>query len=253
MRRICFLLVTGVALVTSSRDTGAGNDETRALILQAMKVHGGKDVLKKYLGAQAKYKGTIEIGAISAKVDGEVFFQFPDRMKHVATIEIANSMIPLVQVFDGTKMWMSIAGVSVELKDQEAVAEIKERLHAEQVSNLVDLDRKEFSFAALGDMKIKDRDAVGVRVSKEGRRDVNLWIDKQTYRLLKSEFRGKEPPNFNGPELNQERYGSDYKDVMGILTPHRIEVEYDGKKAVAMDVAEMRYHERLDDATFARP
>jgi hypothetical protein len=42
-------------------------------------------------------------------------------------------------------------------------------------------------------------------------REVNLWIDKKTHQLLKTKFRGKELPFFQGVEINQERYASEYK------------------------------------------
>ncbi len=115
------------------------------------------------------------------------------------------------------------------------------------------LDAKEYTFSAVGEAKVKDVDAVGVRVSKKGMRDVTLWIDKKTHQLVKTEFRGKEPPYFQGAEINMERYASGYKKVAGLLMPARIEMHYDGKKAIDLEVVEIRTHERLDETLFAKP
>ena len=100
-------------------------------------------------------------------------------------------------------------------------------------------------------MKVNDKNSVGVRISKEGMRDVNLWFDKKSLHLLKYDFRGLDPMSMM--EVNQEKYLSGYKAIMGIQTPSHIEVHHDGKKTIDMDVTEMRYHEKLDDTHFARP
>jgi len=107
---------------------------------------------------------------------------------------------------------------------------------------------------ALGEMKIVGKDAVGIRVSKEGRRDVNLWLDKRTHLVIKCEHRGKDAFNPAGGEVNQEKYYDQYKVVQGVQTPHHLEVHNDGKKLVSMELMEARYHERLlDESVFAKP
>jgi hypothetical protein len=248
----CTLVLTAMALVAWYMPARADDDEGRAMILKMLKAHGGAEAINKYRAVQVKYRGTFVIMGADVKAEGEIFLSYPDRMKHVVSFEIANNTIQVLQGFDGKNGWMSIGGVISDIKDKDAVTEVKEILHAEQLSNLVGLDGKEFKFSSLGETKIKDHDAVGVRASREGNRDVNLWIDKKTHQLLKTEFRSKEPPFFQGAEINQEHV-REYRKVMGILTPARIEVHYDGKKAIDMEVVEVRALERLADTHFAKP
>jgi hypothetical protein len=252
MLRTCSLLLAGLAWTASSLPAPAQDDESHAFIREAVKAHGGKDALRKYSGAQVKYKGTVDTMGITIKVDGEVFTNHPYRMKNVMNAEVNNMNFQIQQGYDGKVLWMNIMGMSKVIDDKEALTEVEESVHADRVSKLVDLDNKDYKFGSLGEMKIKDKDAVGVRVSKEGKRDVNLWFDKTSHMLVKSEYRGKDPFGQTG-EVNQEKYFSDYKSVMGVQTPMRLEVHNDGKKMVDLEIGEVRYHERLDDTYFTKP
>ena len=247
------LLLAGLALVGWSLSAQAQDDETRDLVLKAQKAHGGKALLVKYHGAQVKYKGDVDANGMQAKIEGEVFYNFPDRMKNVITVDINGMKIQIQQGYDGKALWLSVMGMNQELNDKDLIAEMKESMYCETVSGLSDIDDKNYKFSPLGEMKIKGVDAVGVRVSKKDKRDVNLWFDKKNHLLVKSEFRGKDPFGQGAGEANQEKYFSGYKAVMGIQSPVRMEVHNDGKKVVEMELSDMRYHEKLDDTHFTRP
>ncbi len=253
MVRTRIVAFAGLLFLAWSGSLRAQDDECRALVLQAMKAHGGKEALKKFAGAQAKYKGTVEVNGMSLNVEGEITVQNGERMKNVIKLDINNMKIEVQQGFDGKVLWLNVAGNTQEIKDKELIQEMKESMYSEQVANLADLDMKEYKLAALGEMKIKDKDAVGLRVSKEGKRDVNLWFDKKSHLLLKSEFRGKDPFGQMAGEVNQEKYFTEYKDVNGIQVPRRLEVQNDGKRLVDLEIVEATVHERLDDSYFARP
>ena len=252
MLRTGIVSLAGFMVLTWCGSLRAQEDELRALVIDAMKVHGGKETLKKHQGVQGKYKGEVEVNGMTIKMEGEIFLQSPERMKNIIKIEVNNMNIEVQQGFDGKVLWLNVAGNNQEIKDKDLIQEMKENMYSEQVASLIDLDSKDFKLSALGEMKIKDKDSVGVRVSKEGKRDVNLWFDKKSHLLVKSEFRAKDPFGQMG-EANQEKYFSDYKAIMGIQTPSRVIVHNDGKRLVDMEVSEVRYHERLDNSYFTRP
>lgn len=252
MYRAGSVLLAALALVGWSLSAQAQEEECRALVAHAMKAHGGKETLNKYLGTQVKYKGTVEANGMTIKVDGEVFYNYPERMKNVINIDVNNMNLTIQQGYDGKALWINVMGMAQEIKDKELIEEMKESMYCEKVTALVDLDSKDYKLTPLGEMKIKDQDAVGVRVAKTGKRDVNLWFDKKSNLLVKSEFRAKDPFG-QGGEANQEKYFGKYKAVMGVQTPQHMEVHNDGKKAVDLEIAEVRYHERLDETYFTRP
>jgi len=246
------LIVASLALAGwTLSSVRAQDDELRALVNKAMKAHGGKELLKKYQTTTAKYKGEVDAMGVMAKVEGEIFVA-PERMKNVIAVEVNGMNIKIQQGFDGKVLWMDVMGMGQEFKDEDKIKDMKENMYAEHVGNLWDLDNKEFKLGSLGEMKIKGKEAVGVRVSKEGKRDVNLWFDKQSTLLVKHEYRGKDVFGQEG-ETNNEKYFADYKAVQGIQTPGRMEVHKEGKKIVELEITESRYHEKLDESTFAKP
>lgn len=252
MIRMGSVLLAGLALVGWSVSARAQSDDTRDLVLKAQKAHGGRAALTKYPGVQVKYKGDVDVNGVQAKVEGEVSYQFPERMKNVINVDVNGMKILVQQGYDGKALWLSVMGMNQEIKDKDLIAEMKEGLYSETVASLADIDDKDYKLSPLGEMKIKDVEAVGVRVSKKDKRDVNLWFDKKNHLLVKSESRGKDPFG-QGAEANQEKYYSGYKAIMGIQTPNRMEVHNDGKKIVEMEISDMRYSEKLDDTHFQRP
>lgn len=252
MIRTYAMALAGLALAGWALSARAQDSDVRDLVLKAQKAHGGRALLAKYRGAQAKYKGDVDANGMQAKVEGEVLYNYPDRMKNVIEVEVNNMKIQVQQGYDGKVLWISVLGMKQEFKDQDKIAEMKAGLYADRVATLADIEDKEYQLTSLGEVKIKDADAVGVRVSKKDKRDVNLWFDKKSHLLLKSEFRGTDPFG-QGGEVNQEKYFLGYKAVMDVQSPTRMVVHHDGKKIVELEMSDMRYHEALDDTHFQQP
>jgi hypothetical protein len=252
MLRKLSITLAGVALVSWGLSARAQeNNEQRALVLKAMEAHGGKKVLAKYMGVTAKYKGTMNFMGAEAKMSGEVALLFPFKMKNDVTVEVNNMNIAVKSVFDGTGLYVNAGGNAIELKDAKLVEETKEDMYVEKVAGLADLDDAAYKFAALGESKVQGKDTIGIRVSREGRRDVNLYFDKQSHLLAKYEYRGREP--FQMMEVTIDKLVSDYKDIQGLKTATKVLVQWDGKDGMNMEVSDLMYHERLDDSVFARP
>ncbi|MCS7045301.1 MAG: hypothetical protein NZO58_02985 [Gemmataceae bacterium] len=230
----------------------AQDDDARILVLKAQKAHGGRETLNKYRAAQFKYKGDVDINGMQAKVEGEVFYNFPDRMKNVIQVDANGMKIVVQQGRDAKGLWVSVLGMTQEINDKELLDEMNESMYVEKVVGLADIDDKSYKFSTIGEMKIKNKDTIGVRVSRDGRRDVTLWIDKKTHLVVKSENRGKDPFG-QGGEANQEKYFFDYQPVSGVQSPRRMEVHHDGKRIMELELTETRYHEKLDESQFNRP
>jgi len=228
----------------------AQEPDARAILEKAVKAHGGAKILSKFRASHSRSKGKIHLGA-GLNFTAEEDIQLPDKYRSDIQLDVNGMNISITQVFDGTKGWVDTMGKTVDL-DDKTNTEIKEILHATRVGNLVDVLRdKSFKLAPLGEAKVKDKDAIGVRISLEGRRDVNLYFDKGSGLLVKTEGRGLDP--INKQEINQEKYFSDYHDVAGRQTPRKVEVHNDGKLFVEAEVLEIQLLEKHDDSKFKRP
>jgi len=54
------------------------------------------------------------------------------------------------------------------------------------VAMLAPLKDKAYTLAPIGEVKVEDRPALGLRVSRKGNRDINLYFDKKTYLRVKT-------------------------------------------------------------------
>jgi hypothetical protein len=244
------LLACGVCLFLTWGLYGQGEGEPRAIIDKAIKAHGGAKKLEAIKAMHIKGKGKIH-SPMEIPFTLELSIQPPDKLKANIDIDVNNMNIAIVQVINGKKGWASAMGMTKELDEQE-MKEAREQFHIERVGSLVALKDKSYKLSPLGDAKVGDRAAVGVQVTKKGLRDVNLYFDKSTYLLLKSEYRAID--QFSKQEVGQEKFYLDYKDVKGIKTPTKLVVNNDGKKFMEIEITETTpMGTPFDDSVFAKP
>jgi hypothetical protein len=223
----------------------------QALFQKAIAAQGGEKLLNKFQAGHNRTKGKLHLQGMAIDFTSEEDVQLPDKFRSVVQLDLMNMNVRVTQVFDGKKGWIDLPGNTMEM-DEQAIKEIKELLHVTRVANLVGVvNDKNFTLAPLGEAKVKGKDAVGVRVSYKGHRDVNVYFDKKTAYLLKTEGRGMNPNTKQ--EGNQEKYFFDYHDVQGTKVPRKVEVYNDGNLFVEADVLETQLLEKLDDSTFKRP
>lgn len=250
MRSIVCLGLACCSMVAGMASAQDGDQDAKALVDRAIKAMGGADKINKYPAALIKAKGKVTVMNNELPFTGEFAFQFPDKVRNTVEVEANGMKITNTQVYDGKKAWISVLNETKELKDAKQLTEYKEAVHAQRVAGLYKLD-KDFSFAAVGEVKINDKPAQGVRVSFKGRRDVNLYFDKDKGHIVKAEFRALDPITMK--EVRREDYLSGYKAVDGIQVPHKLIVDHDGERFLEIEITEARHLERHDDNMFAKP
>jgi hypothetical protein len=174
-------------------------------------------------------------------------YQLPDKFH----MEIAGVFTIVV---DGDKGWLSNMGSVMEL-DDEQLAEQKKNLYASWVTTLVPLKEnkdKQFTVSAAGEGKVGDRPTVAVKVSSKGHRDIKLSFDRQTHLLARFETVVKSE-ELGGKEVDQVVTMSDYKDVGGLQAATKYVVTRDGEKFVEGEMADVKFVDKHDEGTFAKP
>jgi hypothetical protein len=139
----------------------------------------------------------------------------------------------------------------VEDLEGEQLAIAKENMYATYVTMLTPLKNPEFQLSLLGDSKVGDRPAVGVKVSHKGHNDMSLYFDKEKGLLMKSQRRAKDP--MSGNEMNLETVFSSYKDVEGVQRFMKMAVKRDGDDFLDIDTTEFKTLDNVDDNVFAKP
>lgn len=233
--------VSGI-IIFSVRGNKDEDAKMREIIARAIKAHGG-DNLERYKASISKTKGKL----LDLEYTTETTLELPDRSRTVAESKLGK----FIQVLNGDKGWVKLGDLSRECVKEE-LDEMREQLNAAQISHLTVLNNREYKLSPLGEEKIDDRPAIGIRIEHSGFRDINLYFDKETNLLLKTETRIKDPLR-GGEEVAAETLYSDYKDVEGVMTAHRITIRYDGKTYIEGELSEVTYAEKLDDSVFSKP
>jgi len=244
--------VLAFAVVLSAAVTARADDaDAKAIVDKALRAHGGADTLAKFPANTSKFKGTVHTMGQAFPFTGEVATQGADRVKVDFEAEAGGMKFRFVSVVSGDKGWIKAPNAQTKEMDKDELAEAKEQAHAGWVESLVPLTGKGLTLAKIGEVEVDKRPALGVKVSGKGRRDVDLYFDKETGLLVKAESRVKDEGS--GQEVTQETLYGDYKDVQGVKYAMKITVKRDGKPYVEGEVTDVEVAEKLDDGVFAKP
>lgn len=243
-------LAAGIVLAVGGPARADDEADARKIVEKAVKAHGGQDKLDKFAGSTIKFKGKFHGIGEGLPMAGEVSSQGSDKLRIDIEIEADGQKIPIVNVIAGDKGWAKVAKDTTEL-NEEQLAEAKEQAFSGWITTLAPLKDKQFKLATLGEIKVDKRAAVGVKVSSKGHRDVELYFDKETGLLVKSEHRVKD--EMSGQEVSEESFPSDYKEVQGTKQAHTFLVKRAGKLYMEGEASEIKLYDKLDASTFEKP
>jgi hypothetical protein len=250
MRR---LLPLAVAALLCAAGAARADDQAdaRALIDKAIKAHGGGDNIEKIKAVTMTMKGKVYRDGNEIDYTGSVAAQRPDKQRVEVNFEIGNMKFTFLQVFNKDKGWIALND-TVNALDKDAVAEVLEGMHANELEALYPAPFKDVKLSTLGEVKVEGKPALGVRVETKGRRDVSLFFDKETHQLVKSERRAKDV-QAGGDEFAEEKFYSDFKEVGGVKVPYKLTIKRDGKVYIEGEITEYKPVEKVDDSQFGKP
>lgn len=251
MVRLRILMSAACVLVIGTLLAQAQDVDVKAVVRKAIAAHGGEAKLIKLKAAKSKFKGTMDLQGKNITITGETTFQMPDKLKNDMTLDFNGMQIPIVQVYDGKTMWVSQLGKTIEVKDEPTLKEMRESLQTEGAGGLVTLLDGTYDLSAAGEVKVKGKDTIGVRVSKKGRRDYTLYFDKNTHLVTKIESRAYDP--VGKQEITQEKFITEYQEKNGLTMARKVVIHKDGKLFMDMEILDTQTFEKLDDSVFAKP
>ncbi len=251
MLRLRVLAITSCVLVASVLLVRAQDTDLKSVLRKSIEAHGGEKNLNKFKAVVTKFKGKMEVAGFKADVTGETSLQRPDKVRNTMTLDINGKAIDIVTVFNGKKLWVSAMGMTKEIDDEKILKAAREEMQAEGANSLSDYLKEPYELSAIGEVKVKDKAAIGVRVSRKGQKDISIFFDKQTHLVVKTEMRTLD--GNTGQEVTQEKYILGYQDKEGMKVAKRVEIQKDGKVFMDIEILETRALEKLDDAVFAKP
>jgi hypothetical protein len=246
-KRCVFLsLCLLVAAATVRADESAA---ARKLIERAILAHGGEATLAKFPVITMKFKGTAHMDNAPALLfKAEMTTNKGEQVKLIVQSENYGKF-RLVCVLNGNQGWVEGNGNTQEVK-KDKLAVMQEDAYSGWVASLLPLKDKAFELTTAGQVNIDDRPAVGVKISRQGHRDVKVFFDQETGLLVKTERVTKDE---RGQELTEETFLSDYKEVQDTKQAMKITIRRGGKPYQTWEVTDYRLAASADDGTFDKP
>jgi hypothetical protein len=243
--------------ISRAQAAGERDDaEPRAIIDKAITAHGGADKLSQFKAVRAKWAGKHKVENVFYWVAvRDVTYEMPDKIR--LDFEVENpkgGKFAFTRVVNGKQGWQGSARGTRDL-DEAQVTQIVDEFYAHWLASVVPLQDKGFEFSLYGNATVDGKDAVGVRVSYKGRPDVNLFFDKQTGLVIKSERRAKDPST--NEEYTAESIYRDHQAFDGVLWPTNRLDRRDGmdleENAGSFELSNFQALDKLDEAALARP
>jgi hypothetical protein len=242
MRKALILIAAVMVLASPMRA-----DEAADIVDKAIKAHGGEANLTKFKAGHMTLKGALDIMGQSFEFTQDAWYMTPDKFKEQSDLDIMGQKIKVVTVVNGDKITLNANGMDVDLPD-EMKKDIKDAIWLLRFGTLTGLKDKSVKLSPLGESKVNDKPAVGLKVAAEGHKDVNIYFDKATGMIAKTERRAVD---FNTQqEVKEERFIQEWQDAQGIKAPKKLLIHRDGKKFLEADVTQIKYHDKLDDSVF---
>jgi hypothetical protein len=250
MRTIVGLTVAAVTLWASAGGVRAGERETAlAVIEQAIKAHGGEEGLVKAQRASLTGSGVLTLAGKELPFTAEVLSSLPDRLRVASNLEVEpGKKSAVILAVNGDKGWISQFGSVTDL-GKERFEELREEAYVQWLATLVPLRKDTFDLAPVPEIKVNDKPAAGVKVSRKGHNDVKLYFDKASGLLVKIERRAREA----GLQVDKEYVYSEHKAFDGVKLPTRQVEMLNGKTFTQLSSATYKFLDKVDAAAFDKP
>src|SRR5262249_17112111 len=141
-----------------------------------------------------KSKSKIMADGFEADMQDELQSSGSERLRWKLEITFMGMTKTGLLILDGTKGWMNHENRTEDMP-KEANSLIRDDLHllrlAQQLTPL--RNDKMYTLSHLGETRIDNKAAVGLKITQKDRPDIDLFFDNQTNLPLRAECRVKEP------------------------------------------------------------
>ncbi len=225
----------------------------REILESALAVNGGPAKCAQLTKIYSKRAGNVS--GLSDYVT-EQWNELPSRSKLILNAEEAGQKGRLVLVVDGTRGWQKIDDGKVTPLNPEGVRKRHEVLYREYLLLLEPILTQQDRFTArhLGQVEVDGRAADRIQVKADGETDMDLFIDKETKRVVKLAHPVTQPVKGSLPGIKTTSLRpSNFKELNGVQIPHLVKTYADSKLIMEDNLVELRVVKEFPAETFAEP
>lgn len=249
-RRIGAVLAMALVAGMASPAWAADAPDANAILDKAIKALGGEEKLTKVKVISWKTKGTVTFGGNDNEVTTQSTVQGFDHARLEFEGEFGGNPFKGVTVLAGDKGWRDFGGNRTEL-DKDALANTKQTVYLILVPvTILPLKGKEFKVEAIGEEKVGDKPAAGIKATGPDGKELRLYFDKESGLPVKMVAK---VVGFMGDEFTQETTFNDYQEMGGIKKATKVQAKRDGEKFIDQQITEFKVLDEVDAKTFAEP
>jgi hypothetical protein len=248
----CGLLAVGwlVALLAPAR--GDDQADMKALVDKAIKAAGGEANVAKLKAVTWKTKGKFYIDNKTINFTTEGALQGLDRGRLDLVAEVDNQTHNFCLVIDGNKAWFK-GDNKVEAAPREILAMLKADLYAIRLAQLLKpLKDKGCTLSALGELNINDRPAVGIKATRKGYPEVDVFFDKQTGLPIKCQVQVTERKG-GGETTAHEFYFGAARKADGLVHFTKVSLKRADKLTFEVELSDVKTEDAIEASRFGKP
>jgi hypothetical protein len=223
-----------------------GPEAARNLLSAAIAAAGGAENLARSPALGWHGKASIFIGERTIRIEGEWRTQPPGRAV-VETVEIEKGPdSKRMLILNGDRGWIRVGGKDQPMPPAMLMNE-RDQFYLYYVLRLAPLSDPRFRLSAISSDPDGHR---GMRVQREGHRDVDVYLDKAN-RVVRLVTTVHDPQADR--DVNEELRLSGSVEADGVKWPARIQISQDGKPFFDLEVTNFRTAARLEELGAVSP
>ena len=241
------LAIAIVAATSAAPAPSVPTGPVRTIIERGIVAQGGEQQLEKLAKPwRAKIKGKARM----LEITGELLQNSPTQSKITTVLQAGPLSTEVVVITNGHKTWRRIAGFTKEVTGKE-LDEMNDGKYRHHVRNLLPLLREPaIETSLLADTSVAGQPATGIRVKSKGHRDIDLYFDRSTGLVVKTESRIEAPDK---PPIVLEQILSNYRDFDGLKLPTKFTKFENGRETSVEEYVDFKFVDRIDDREFEKP
>jgi hypothetical protein len=225
-------------------------DDAKAIVERAIEAQGGLAKLSKVKAQSWQAKGKMLAGGEALEYTATYTMMAPDKLYFDSTINVGGMKLTIRAATDGSTAWEA-SGDQLRDMAKEKQVEFQHNVHLLQVTQLYPILDPAYKLTLLPDLARDGQSLVGVKVTREGQRDVRLYFDKKTNLLARTETQVID--EFLKREVTQESLVSGWHVVDGRQVFDQLTIRRDGKDMIIETHSNQKFLDEGDRTLFAKP
>lgn len=216
-----------------------------SLIDKNIAARGGLDAMN---GLQA-LKMTGEVQMMGMVLPITVYSQRPRSQR--SEVEVAQMGATFVNAFDGETAWA--INPMMSSAPQKMSGDILRITRANSYFDgaLIEARQQGYEVEYQGEDEVRGNPAHKLLVKRGEFGDITVYLDAETGLEVKTEAEGINPQS--GSVIPQATYYLDYRDLNGVPTAHRLEIETGGQVSQVLTIGEVEVNPEIDPSIFTFP